>query len=360
MRIKRSIALSMIAMIVIFSGCGKDKNTEKKESATTEVTTQATIATVEDATEEATTEEKLDKDSDGYVLVDDYVKVVDEVAYVQTEPSQSSTTYRLFEKDDVIKRTGYKDGWTRVVVDDYDFYIASSALKEADMESEEVASVSDATSTEEEYSKPKKIVIDPANQMEINVDTEEIGPGSDEKKQGCSVGHIGVSMDTKEYELNLKYALALKEKLEKKGYEVVMTRETNDVNISNKKRAEIANESGASVFIRIQMNYSSNPYETGIMAVSMKPDNIYNSQLYEESNALATRLLQGISEKNDVVNHGIYETDQMTSINWSGLPVTLIKLGYLSNEAEEAKLISDEYMNKMVDGIVKGIEYYFR
>lgn len=359
MKIKSKVLITACLSLMMLAACGKNE----KGKTTTEEVKKATATTAQvETTEAATTEKQPEKDKDGFYVVDDYVKVKGDIAYVQTEPSEASDTYRLFEKDDVVKRTGYADGWTRVLVDDYDFYIASNEVEVTKIEVPEEATVSDATETDAKSSngKVKKIVIDPANQVEVNVDSEEIGPGSDERKQGASVGHVGVAKETKEYDLNLQYALALKEKLEEKGYEVILTRDKNEVNLSNKKRAEIANESGATAYIRIQMNYSEDPYMTGIMAVSMKKDNIYNSQLYDESHALATRLLQGISEKTDVVNHGIYETDQMTAINWSGIPVATIKLGYLSNEAEEAKLISDKYKDKLIDGLAKGIDYYFR
>ena len=36
----------------------------------------------------------------------------------------------------------------------------------------------------------------------------------------------------------------------------------------------------------------------------------------------------------------------MTAINWSEKPVALIKLGYLSNEEEESKLIDQDYQKE--------------
>ena len=42
----------------------------------------------------------------------------------------------------------------------------------------------------------------------------------------------------------------LKTKLEAKGAKVIMTRETNDINISNMKRAQKMNENRADVFFK--------------------------------------------------------------------------------------------------------------
>ena len=140
---------------------------------------------------------------------------------------------------------------------------------------------------------------------------------------------------------------------------VHLTREIDDVNISNQARAQMANDASADAFIRIQMNYSTNKDLTGAMAVCMTKDSVYNGHLYEQSHALSTRLLQGIVEEVGVVNNGIYETDQMTTINWSIVPVSIIKIGYLSNEGEEELLMSYDYQNQIATGIANGIDYYF-
>ena len=92
---------------------------------------------------------------------------------------------------------------------------------------------------------PIIIVIDPGHQQKGNYDKEPNGPGSSELKAKVSSGTAGISTGIPEYKLTLAVSLYLKDELLARGYEVIMTRETHDVDISNVERALIANEANA-------------------------------------------------------------------------------------------------------------------
>ncbi len=346
MRKSRFLIYMMLIMCLIFSGCGKDK---KKENETTEA--PATTQQVE-ATTEAT---DIRTDEEGFILANDFVKTKGETVNVRVEPNTDANIYVQLGNDEVIQRTGYNDEWTRVSIDNDSFYIYSEYVVKtnapAGMEGVSMATPGDANK--------QLIVIDPGNQKNLNATMEEIGPGSEETKQSASPGFVGAKYGSREYELNLSIAYELKYELELRGYTVIMTREMDDVNISNQARAEVANNAYAAAFIRIQMNYSSNQELSGVMTICMPENSIYNGHLYQQSHNLSTRILQGITENVDVVNNGIYETNQMTAINWSRVPVTVVKVGYLSNAAEEELLMSYDYQSSIAVGIADGIDYYF-
>lgn len=83
------------------------------------------------------------------------------------------------------------------------------------------------------------IGIDPGHQSE-SVDMsapEPNGPGSSEMKAKCTSGTQGTYSGVPEYQLNLEVSLQLKDELEQRGYQVVMTRTDNETAISNMERA---------------------------------------------------------------------------------------------------------------------------
>ncbi len=100
-------------------------------------------------------------------------------------------------------------------------------------------------------SQGESICIDPGHQRKGNNGKEEIAPGSSITKPKVSSGTSGTATKKDEYVLTLEVGLKLKEKLESEGYNVIMTRETHDVNISNKERSVMTNKAGCSLYISL-------------------------------------------------------------------------------------------------------------
>ncbi|CBK75802.1 N-acetylmuramoyl-L-alanine amidase [Butyrivibrio fibrisolvens 16/4] len=204
------------------------------------------------------------------------------------------------------------------------------------------------------------VCIDPGHQQRADMKKEPIGPGATKKKPKVDGGTIGKYTNITEYQLNLDIALKLQTELESRGYTVVMTRTTNDVNISNSERAIMANEAGAEAFVRIHADGSDIQSVQGASTICQSPDNPYNGALYESSRRLSECVLEGVVASTGCKKRQILELDTMSGINWSQVPNTIIEVGYLTNKAEEAKLVTEDYQQLLAKGIADGIDKYFK
>lgn len=74
----------------------------------------------------------------------------------------------------------------------------------------------------------------------------------------------------------------LKNELISRCYDVVIIRESNNVNISNSQRAEVANNFNSDIFLRIHANSDNNSNLNGIMTLYQTPNNPYISNLYKK------------------------------------------------------------------------------
>ena len=202
------------------------------------------------------------------------------------------------------------------------------------------------------------VAIDAGHQGQGNFGQEPIGPGASETKTKVAAGTRGTTTGVPEYQLTLDVSLKLRDELEQKGYRVLMIRETNDVDITNAERAQMANEAEADVFVRIHANGSDSSSANGAMTICQTSSNPYNSEYYSDSRRLSELVLDAYTEATGIRRERIWETDTMSGINWCEVPVTILEMGYMTNPEEDTKMQDPDFQETMAAGIADGIEAF--
>ena len=201
------------------------------------------------------------------------------------------------------------------------------------------------------------VCIDPGHQAKGDPKGEPIAPGSGSKKARVASGTAGVGTKKPEYAVNMEAALILKQLLQEKGYEVVMTRESNDVNVSNVERAVIANEAKADMTIRLHCDSIANSGKCGAVLIVPSKTGKYTAGIYPASYKYAECLKKCLGEKGVKVN-GIFERSDMTGFNWSKVPVIIFEMGFMSNWSEDRMLSDKNYQTKLMTAVVEALDNY--
>lgn len=203
--------------------------------------------------------------------------------------------------------------------------------------------------------------IDPGHQNEtIDMSAlEPNGPGASEMKAKCTSGTQGSYTCLLEYQLNLDVSLLLKDILEKRGYQVIMTRTDNETAISNKERAQYVAAEGADIYVRIHANGDDTHTVSGALSMSPSQNNPYVPQLFESSNLLSQCIIDSYCAVTGFRNLGVQYYDNMTGINWSTVPVTILEMGFMTHPDDDQKMADPSFQQTMAKGIADGIDAYF-
>ena len=204
-----------------------------------------------------------------------------------------------------------------------------------------------------------KIAIDPGQQKSQMTEEEPVGPGASATTAKMSYGATSTTTGKREYEWSMEFAKRLEAELIARGYEVVLTREENDVKISNAERAKFVNESGAEIYLSIQADAASNKDAKGIYTQIPSQSNAFVGNMYSDCKRLAKEIQNNLIAETGAKDRGVQENDKVAAINYSEVPVAVLQLGFMSNVEEDTNLWSESYQDKMIKAICDGIDTYF-
>lgn len=205
----------------------------------------------------------------------------------------------------------------------------------------------------------KVIVIDPGHQGKGNSAKEAVGPGSSTMKAKVAGGATGVSSRKAESQITLDIGLKLRSELQVRGYTVIMTRTSQNVNISNQQRAQVGNKNNAAAVIHLHCDGGPSSAR-GAHTIAISKNNPYCSQLYKASSSLAQKVISSYAAVTGIKSRGVSYRDDLTGLNWSEVPAIYIEMGFISNSAEDKLLTDSSFQNKCAKGIANGLDQYFQ
>lgn len=160
---------------------------------------------------------------------------------------------------------------------------------------------------------------------------------------------------TTEASMNLKVALKLRDKLLAKGYDVVMIRETSDVQLDNIARTVIANNNSDA---HIAIHYDSTTSNKGAFYMKVTDKGDYKkmdpvSRMWQQHDRLGESLLNGLEEKGNKIWPPRGQNQDLTQTSYSTIPSVDIELGDKETPHDDAT------NDKMAEGLAAGVDKFF-
>jgi N-acetylmuramoyl-L-alanine amidase len=183
---------------------------------------------------------------------------------------------------------------------------------------------------------------------------------------GPDSGAIGIG-GVMEKNLTLDYALAVKQALVSRGYQVYLTRtsdqacspKTSDVESEIRCRTALSKQYHASVYVSIHMNWFSNSSANGT-------ETLYNNTNHREgmenpypaqSMRLAEKLEQYLTAAIHTKNRGS-QNDELYNLITNTVPASLVEVGFISNQKDLDKILDPNVKASFANAFADAIDAY--
>lgn len=333
---------------------------------------------------------------------DETVYVVGSDVNLRAGASTSSQVVAVLQAGEKLRRTGYEETWSRVEYNGAACYIASRYVSASEpRQPETTAPQQQAASNSGQGAADGSVTLDAswkyAEFSKINSGTATLYKAKGENRKGITVcvnaGHgtsggssvktlchpdgtpkvtggttgagatsaVAVSGGmtfadgTAEAKVTLAMAMKLKGRLLDAGYDVLMIRESDDVQLDNVARTVIANNMAD---CHIALHWDSTSSDKGAFYMSVPNVSSYRAMEpvksnWEKHNALGESLVAGLRDAGvKIFSGGSMEMD-LTQTSYSTVPSIDIELG------DKVSDHSDGALDKLAGGLLDGINRYF-
>ena len=413
MRKKGICAVAVMTVAVMASGCQKQ---EPARSAS-EVVAEASVSQVQEAetstlVQTATTTLEMQKSAHETATTTMPMETRNETVYVNAdqlnvrrEPGTTAKVAGRVNRGDTLTRTGYSDEWSQVMYNGAVCYVATTYLSTEKVEPTVTKAVSaDSTTSTTSQNVPENAVVVSLNPQWTYAGFAKIASGSALLYQSTSVsrngkvvcvnaGHgtkggssvktqchpdgsakvtggttsagatsaVAVSGGTTfqdgtaEAKVTLQMAQKLRDKLLDKGYDVLMIRDSDDVQLDNIARTVIANNMAD---CHIALHWDSTKNDKGAFYMSVPDVASYRAMEpvasnWQKHHALGDSLITGLRSAGvKIFSSGTMAMD-LTQTSYSTIPSVDIELGDTASDHSASTL------NTLADGLAEGVDQFF-
>ena len=174
----------------------------------------------------------------------------------------------------------------------------------------------------------------------------------------------------REKDLNMSIYRKLRSELEKLGYTVLTSRDSDVYVDYVTERSEMVNKTDADVFISIHFNATGVPgaNRSGVETYIYEPDEDIKPRINKvahdnpvrlsESKRLAENIHNSVVSVAGANDRGVHGSNYAV-LRETVKPAVLLELGYIDSP-EYKKISDDKYQNKLVEGIVTGLRNFYK